>query len=142
MHILDSLLAFSAYFFIGVAMVITYVIFYPAHPIFLFIYSKITPHNEWQLIKNNNTAAALAFSGTLLGYVIPLSSAAINAVSIPDYFAWGGIALVIQLLVFAGVRLYMPALSEKIINHNTAAGMFMGTAALAGGIFNAACMTW
>ena len=116
MHILDSLLAFSAYFFIGVAMVI----------IFLFIYSKIT----------------LAFSGTLLGYVIPLSSAAINAVSIPDYFAWGGIALVIQLLVFAGVRLYMPALSEKIINHNTAAGMFMGTAALAGGIFNAACMTW
>lgn len=105
MHILDSLLAFSAYFFIGVAMVI----------IFLFIYSKITPHNEWQLIKNNNTAAALAFSGTLLGYVIPLSSAAINAVSIPDYFAWGGIALVIQLLVFAGVRLYMPALSEKII---------------------------
>uniref|UniRef100_UPI00330683E8 DUF350 domain-containing protein n=1 Tax=Escherichia coli TaxID=562 RepID=UPI00330683E8 len=48
----------------------------------------------------------------------------------------------IQLLVFAGVRLYMPALSEKIINHNTAAGMFMGTAALAGGIFNAACMTW
>lgn len=37
MHILDSLLAFSAYFFIGVAMVI----------IFLFIYSKITPHNEW-----------------------------------------------------------------------------------------------
>ncbi len=79
MHILDSLLAFSAYFFIGVAMVI----------IFLFIYSKITPHNEWQLIKNNNTAASLAFSGTLLGYVIPLSSAAINAVSIPDYFALG-----------------------------------------------------
>ncbi|MFL4198432.1 DUF350 domain-containing protein, partial [Escherichia coli] len=56
MHILDSLLAFSAYFFIGVAMVI----------IFLFIYSKITPHNEWQLIKNKNTAASLAFSGTLL----------------------------------------------------------------------------
>lgn len=83
--------------------------------IFLFIYSKITPHNEWQLIKNNNTAASLAFSGTLLGYVIPLSSAAINAVSIPDYFAWGGIALVIQLLVFAGVRLYMPALSEKLL---------------------------
>ena len=79
MHILDSLLAFSAYFFIGVAMVI----------IFLFIYSKITPHNEWQLIKNNNTAAALAFSGTLLGYVIPLSSAAINAVSYSRLFRMG-----------------------------------------------------
>ncbi|KJU59619.1 inner membrane protein [Salmonella enterica subsp. enterica serovar Heidelberg str. 92-0138] len=107
-----------------------------------FIYSKITPHNEWQLIKNNNTAASLAFSGTLLGYVIPLSSAAINSVSIPDYFAWGGIALVIQLLIYGCVRLYMPTLSEKIIHHNVAAGLFMGTAALAGGIFNAACMTW
>ncbi|EHF98260.1 hypothetical protein i01_06124 [Escherichia coli cloneA_i1] len=56
MHILDSLLAFSAYFFIGVAMGI----------IFLFIYSKITPHNEWQLIKNNNTAAADYFPVYLL----------------------------------------------------------------------------
>ncbi|SUH05638.1 Membrane protein with DUF350 domain protein [Salmonella enterica subsp. enterica] len=36
----------------------------------------------------------------------------------------------------------MPTLSEKIIHHNVAAGLFMGTAALAGGIFNAACMTW
>ncbi|WP_444979659.1 DUF350 domain-containing protein, partial [Escherichia fergusonii] len=36
MHILESLLAFCSYFFIGIAMVIC----------FLFIYSKITPHNE------------------------------------------------------------------------------------------------
>ena len=37
MHILDSLLAFSAYFFIGAAMVI----------VFLFIYSKIIPRRHW-----------------------------------------------------------------------------------------------
>lgn len=132
MHILDSLLAFCSYFFIGLAMVM----------VFLFVYSRVTPHDEWQLIKNNNFAASLAFSGTLLGYVIPLSSAAINSVSIPDYLAWGFIALLVQLLVYGGVRLYMPKLSEKIINRNFAAGLFMGTAALAGGIFNAACMTW
>lgn len=132
MHVLNSLLAFCTYFFIGAAMVI----------LFLFIYSKITPHNEWKLIKNNNTSASLAFSGTLLGYAIPLSSAAINAVSIADYLAWGVIALVVQMIIYGGVRLYMPALSEKIINHNIAAGLFMGSAALAGGIFNAACMTW
>ncbi|MCR6679597.1 hypothetical protein NVV43_29615, partial [Escherichia marmotae] len=34
------------------------------------------------------------------------------------------------------------ALSDKIINLNTAAVMFMGTAALAGCIFNEAFMTW
>jgi putative membrane protein len=77
--------------------------------------------------KNNNMSASLAFSGTLLGYAIPLSSAAINAVSIADYLAWGVIALVVQLIIYGGVRLYMPALSEKIINHNIAAGLFMGS---------------
>ncbi|WP_312073663.1 DUF350 domain-containing protein [Atlantibacter sp.] len=132
MHILSGLLAFCTYFFIGIAMV----------AVFLFIYTRITPHNEWQLIKNDNLAAALAFSGSILGYIIPLSSAAVNAVSIPDYLIWGGIGLIVQLLVYASVRLYMPKLSEKIIQRNLAAGLFMGTAALAGGIFNAACMTW
>lgn len=85
---------------------------------------------------------SLAFSSTLLDYVIPLSSMAVNTAGIPDYFAWDGITLVIQLLVFADVRLYMPALSEKIIDHNTAAGMFMEAAAPTGGIFNAAYVTW
>ncbi len=82
--------------------------------IFLFIYSKITPHNEWQLIKTITPRRHWRSAEHCWGR-IPLSSAAINAVSIPDYFAWGGIALVIQLLVFAGVRLYMPALSEKLL---------------------------
>lgn len=132
MHILESLLAFCSYFFIGVAMVLC----------FLFIYTRITAHDEWQLIKEDNAAASLAFSGTLLGYTVPLSSAAINSVSIPDYLLWGVVALVVQLLVYGGVRLYMPKLSEKITSNSISAGMFMGAAALAGGIFNAACMTW
>ncbi|KFC84330.1 DUF350 domain-containing protein [Buttiauxella agrestis] len=132
MHVFTSLLAFSTYFFIGLAMICC----------FMFIYTRITPYNEWQLIKENNVAAALAFSGTFIGYVIPLSSAAINSVSIPDYLAWGLIALVVQLVIYLAVRIYMPKLSEYITNHNNAAGMFMGAASLAGGIFNAACMTW
>lgn len=132
MHLIPSLIAFCSYFFIGAVMIL----------LFLFIYTKITPHDEWQLIKNNNLAASLAFSGSILGYVVPLASAAVNAVSILDYLVWGAIALVVQLFVYGGVRLYMPKLSEKIISHNIAAGLFMGTSALAGGIFNAACMTW
>lgn len=132
MHIFSGLLAFCTYFFIGAVMI----------AVFLFVYTRITPHNEWQLIKNNNLAAALAFSGSIFGYVIPLSSAAINAVSIPDYLIWGVIALVVQILIYGSVRLYIPNLSEKIVNRNLAAGLFMGTAATAGGVFNAACMTW
>ncbi len=132
MHIIDSILAFAAYFLIGFAMVIC----------FMFIYARITSHNEWRLIRENNLAAALAFGGTILGYVIPLASAAINSVSVTDFLIWGAVALVVQLLIYGCVLLYMPGLSNKIVNQNHAAGVFMGTSALAGGIFNAACMTW
>lgn len=132
MPVIDALLAFSAYFFLGVAMVV----------VFLFIYTKVTPHDEWQLIKDDNAAAALALSGTLLGFVIPLSSAEVNSVGLLDYFIWGGVAFVVQLLIYAGVRLYMPTLGEKIANNSIGAGAFMGVFALAGGILNAACMTW
>lgn len=85
MYILDVLLVFCVYFFIGVVMVI----------VFFFIYLKIMLYNEWQLIKNNNIVVLLVFSGMLLGYVIFLFSVVINLVSILDYFVWGGIVLVI-----------------------------------------------
>ncbi len=118
--------------FIGLAMI----------NCFMFIYTRITAHDEWKLIKENNSAAAITFGGAILGYVVPLASAAINSVSITDYLIWGAIALVVQLIIYGGVRLYMPKLSEKIINRNVAAAIFMGVASLAGGILNAACMTW
>ncbi|KIU63396.1 membrane protein [Cronobacter malonaticus ENBT0334] len=125
-------MAFCAYFFIGLAMI----------NCFMFIYTRITAHDEWKLIKENNSAAAITFGGAILGYVVPLASAAINSVSITDYLSWGAIALVVQLIIYGGVRLYMPKLSEKIIDRNVAAAIFMGVASLAGGILNAACMTW
>ncbi len=103
MPIVTSLLAFASYFFIGFAMVLA----------FLFIYTRVTPHDEWALIKENNGTAAIGFGGALIGYVIPLSSAAINSVSLVDYITWGVVALVVQLLIYFAVRLYMPRLSQR-----------------------------
>ncbi|WP_075183020.1 DUF350 domain-containing protein [Pantoea sp. 1.19] len=132
MLLLHSLLAFASYFFLGVAMVLA----------FLFIYTRITPHHEWQLIKDNQPAAAIGFVGALLGYVIPLASAAVNSVSIVDYLIWGAVALVVQLLMFGLVKLYLPRIGEKIAANHLAAGIFLGGVSLAAGILNAACMTW
>ena len=95
--------------------------------------SKITPAQRMAINQNNNTAASLAFSGTLLGYD-PLIQCGNQCGEYSRLFRLGRDCTGDSVTRFAGVRLYMPALSEKIINHNTAAGMFMGTAALAGGI--------
>lgn len=132
MAVLDLLLAFASYFFTSFALVL----------IFLFIYTRITPHNEWRLIKENNLAAAMGFIGALLGYIIPLASVAINSVNLLDYLLWGCVALVIQLLVFLLVRLYMPRISQNIEENQLAAGLFLGGVSIGGGIINAACMTY
>ena len=59
-----SLLEFLAYF--GVAAVLTV--------IFIAIYLKTTRHDEIKLIKDNSVAAAVAFSGSLIGFALPLTS--------------------------------------------------------------------
>lgn len=132
MATLYLLLAFGSYFLTSIAMVL----------IFLFIYTRITPHNEWRLIKENNLAATWGFIGALLGYIIPLASVAINSINLVDYLVWGAVALVIQLIVFTAVRLFMRDISQRIEENSVAAGLFLGGVSTGVGILNAACMTY
>lgn len=132
MDSLQGLVPFAMYFGLGYLMILS----------FLFIYSKVTPHCEWTLMKDNNAAAALGFSGAFLGFVLPIASAAVNAVSLFDFLIWGILAGLIQLITFFTVRLYMPRLSERIEEKQLSAGLFLGVASLASGVLNAACITY
>ena len=42
--------------------------------VFIGVYTRVTKHNEIALIKKNSTAAAAAFSGSLIGFALPLAS--------------------------------------------------------------------
>ena len=53
-----------------------------------FIYSKITPWNELDLIMEGNTAAAVSFSGAILGIAIPLAAALSSSISIWEIVVW------------------------------------------------------
>ncbi len=132
MESIQGFVPFILYFAVGYALVLA----------FLFIYSKVTPHCEWTLMRENNAAAATAFCGAFLGFTLPVASAAVNAVSLVDFAIWGIIAGVMQLMTFFVVRLYMPRLSEKIAEGHVSAGLFLGIASLATGVLNAACMTY
>ena len=74
--------------------------------VYLLIYTKITPHNEIALIKDNKPAAAIAMAGSLLGFVIPLASAIANSQNLIDMSLWGGVALIIQVLTFFVLRIF------------------------------------
>ncbi len=109
--------------------------------LFVVIYTRVTKHNELALIKQNSTAAAVAYSGSLIGFGLPLASTIINSVTIVEMVLWGLIALVVQVLVYLLIRLPMPRISERIEANEVAAGIWLGACSLVAGILNAASMT-
>ena len=120
--------------YLGTAVVLTLV--------YIVVYMWVTPHAEITLIRENNPAAALAFAGSLIGFCLPLANTIAGSVSLVDCAIWGLIALVVQILIYYAARVPMPKMSERIENGEMASGVWLGSASLAGGLLNAACMTY
>lgn len=112
--------------------------------VFKVIYSKVTPHDEWMLIKEQQSnAAAIAFGGALIGFAIALSGAAANAVALTDFIIWAIVALVAQCLAFLLLRFtFMPKIAERIEQNEVSAGIMLAAVSIAVGLLNAACMTY
>ena len=124
--------AFLLYFVIGLALTAA----------FLVIYNLSTAHDEVALIRNNVPAGAVSLGLSLLGFVLPLSKALSQAGSIADFVIWGLVALIVQIGIYWLMRLFMPNISTRIASGELAAALFLGSAALAGGMINAAAMTY
>jgi putative membrane protein len=122
---------FALYFAVAAAVLV----------LFITVYIRTTAHREIELIRQGNVAAALALSGAIIGFAIPLGKSVAQAVSVPDMLIWSFAALLVQLLVFRAVKLAIPDLSAQIENNNIAAGAFLGASALAVGMLNASAMS-
>ena len=109
--------------------------------IFTVIYWQVTSHNEFKLIKEKSIAAAVAFSGALIGFALPLVSVMLNSTNVIEMVQWAVVAMIIQIFVYFLVRMSMPKISERIENNEVAAGIWLGAASLVGGMLNAASMT-
>ena len=128
----NGLVAFLSY--LGTASLITL--------LYVVVYIWVTPHPEISLIRDNNLAAAIAFAGSLIGFCLPLANIIAGSVDLIDVAIWGGIALIVQILLYFLARLPMPNISERIENGELASGLWLGAASLSGGLLNAACMTY
>lgn len=132
MSSLNGLPPFLAYFAVAILLVL----------VFIRIYTWVTPHDELELIRANNPAAALAFGGAMLGFALPLSSAITNSLSILDCAIWGAVALVVQVITFLVLRFTLQQLEERIKQGEIASGIFSAAVAIAVGMINAACMSY
>jgi putative membrane protein len=109
--------------------------------LFGFIYTRLTAHDEFELIRHGKSAAAIALGGSLLAFALPLCSAIVHSVSLIDFLIWGVIALLIQIVTFFAVRVFLTNLSQRISNNELSAGIFVALTSLSVGAINAACMT-
>jgi putative membrane protein len=132
--LLDSILYFAAYFASSLV----------ALAAFKIIYVRITPHDEWQLIRDeDNSAAAIGFGGAIIGFAIAMYSAITHSVSLLDFAIWAMIALIAQLLAFALVRfVFMRTLVSRIQEGKISAGILLAAVSIAVGMLNAASMSW
>ena len=135
--IIDSIAGlgnFALYFAISIAFIF----------VFKVLYALVTPHDEWELVKEKRSvAAAVGFGGALVGYAIALGSAVSNSQSLVDFVVWGAVAIIAQVLAFAILRFtFMPKIAERINNDEVSAGVMLAAVSIAVGLINAACMSY
>jgi putative membrane protein len=129
---LAGLPAFLLYFCTGLIAIVLY----------LFVYTRVTPHDEFKLIRDNDPAAAIALGLSLLGFVIPVVSAITHTANVIDCLIWSVIALIVQIAVYYIVKIPVPNLSQQIAAGELAPAIWLGLASIAAGAINAASMVY
>jgi putative membrane protein len=129
---LAGLPAFLAYFCTGFIVVVLY----------LVIYTRVTPYDEFELIRKNVPGAAIALGLSLLGFALPVASAIAHAQNLLDCAIWSIIALIVQLAIHFVVRIPVHDLPRRVADGELAPAIWLGLSSLAGGTLNAACMTY
>lgn len=129
---LAGLPAFLLYFCISTIAVVC----------FLMIYTRITTHDEFDLLTKNNPGSAVALGMSMLGFALPVASAVAHASDVVDCIVWSIIALIVQVIAYYVARIPVPELSKRIAAGEMGPAIWLGLASVTAGLLSAASMTW
>ena len=107
----------------------------------VFIYMWITSHDERELIREGNTAAAISLAGAILGLAIPLAFCMASSVNVYDIVIWGMVTLVIQLATFWIIDVWLKDLSKRIEEGQVGTAILLVSVKLAVASINAAAVS-
>lgn len=108
--------------------------------VFIKSYTFITKYNEFELMFAGNKAAALALSGAVVGFVLPLGVSIIINPSFPLFIFWAVVSGVFQILGYFVVKFLLKDFDAGIEAENEAYGLFKASLSVAMGIINAFCV--
>ena len=100
----------------------------------IFIYVKLTPYKELELVQNGNMAAAVSFSALVIGLALPLAACLVNRFSLPDVFVWGTISLFLQLFLFRVTDAIFSDMPRRIERDEVPAATVLAAFKIAGSI--------
>ncbi|WP_442753308.1 DUF350 domain-containing protein [Methylocystis sp. JAN1] len=128
----SGLVAFAVYFAGAIGFCAAYCI----------VYTRVTRHDEFSLIVNQQSASAsVAFGGSLLGFAVALAGAIHHTGSVPEFVIWGLVALATQIVAYGLARLAYPGLSRAIDENVLAAAIWVAAVSVSAGLLSAACMS-
>ncbi|SYX83037.1 DUF350 domain-containing protein [Paenibacillus alvei] len=109
-NILISILAIMALQFIG-----------------MYVFSLLTPFNDFEELKKGNVAVGLAMGGKFMGTAIVLGVSAFTNSSIIHMALWFGVGYICLIATYLLFDLVTPKMSiaEQLQNRNTAVGILL-----------------
>jgi putative membrane protein len=108
---------------------------------FMVAYQRITPYPEIALVRSGNLAAALSYSGAVLGFSLTLVSAIFQATEWMLFVAWSVAAGTVQVATFFALSAVFKQVRKHVEEGNVAMGALLGCVSLATGALNAASLS-
>ncbi len=105
------------------------------------IYEWITPYPELKLVREGNTAAAIALSGAILSLAIPLAFSMAVSVSVLDILVWGGVTIIILLVVYRVIDFLLKDLPARIVDGEIGAAILLSAVKLSVAAITAAAVS-
>lgn len=133
--VIDSLLSGLPYLLLHLAVTLAML------AVGAWLYEKITPIREVDLIKAGNVAAAVSYSGALLGMAIPLAFCMTASISVLDIVVWGVVALALQLAVVRLVEAILGGLWHRIEANQIGPAILVAAVKLSVAAINAAAVS-
>lgn len=104
------------------------------------LHAMLTPYREVALIREGNSAAAVAFGGVMLGLAIPLAVSLASSPSLREIAIWGVATIFVQLLVFRITDMLLRGLPQRIQEGEVSAAVLLVSAKLSTAVIVAAAL--
>ncbi len=110
--------------------------------IFAYLYVRLTPYNELDLIQKGKIGPALTLSGAMIGYALPIAAVITHSGHLLEMVAWAFFSAFVQFVAYQIIRFlfvnFHVIIGEKA---GIAPAIVLSTLSVILGILSAACVT-